>query len=114
MTLVAAIDASARFLRCERDVLGLAPEALAQSASHQVQTLIQTVRATPIDVADATAAMERITGTTDVFTAPHRSAVAAAISDAVRGSDSGAGVNGGRQHHFLLNLSNFSNVKPCP
>ena len=60
MALVAAIDASVRFLRCERDVLGLTPEALAQSASHQVQTLIQTVRATPIDVPDATAAMERI------------------------------------------------------
>ena len=102
MALVAAIDASARFLRCERGVLGLTPAALAQSASHQVQTLIQTVRATPIDVSDATAAMERINGFTDVFTEPHRRAVLAAISDAVRGSESGAGVNGGRQHNFFI------------
>ena len=62
MALIAGIDAAARFLRCERDVVRLTPEALAQSASHQVQTLIQTVRATPFDVQDATAAMEGING----------------------------------------------------
>ena len=102
MALIAAINASARFLRCERDVLRLTPEALAQSASHQVQILIQTVRATPIDVQDATAAMESINGITDVFTEPHRRVVVTAISDAVRGADIGAGVNAGRQHHFFI------------
>ena len=53
IALVASIGASTRCLRCERDMLGLTPEALAQSASHQVQSLIQTVRATPSDVPDA-------------------------------------------------------------
>ena len=102
MALIAGIDAAARFLRCERDVVGLTPEALAQSASHQVQTLIQTVRAAPINVEDATAAMESINGITDVFTEPQRRAVVTAISDAVRGADIGAGVNAGHQHHFFI------------
>ena len=102
MALIAGIDAAARFLRCERDVVRLTPEALAQSASHQVQTLIQTVRAAPINVEDATAAMESINGITDVFTEPQRRAVVTAISDAVRGADIGAGVNAGRQHHFFI------------
>ena len=102
MALIAGIDAAARFLRCERDVVRLTPEALAQSASHQVQTLIQTVRAAPINVEDATAAMESINGITDVFTEPQRRAVVTAISDAVRGADIGAGVNAGHQHHFFI------------
>ena len=41
MALVASIGASTRCLRCARDMLGLTPEALAQSASHHVQSLIQ-------------------------------------------------------------------------
>ena len=74
------------FLRCERDALGLAAPALEQSASHQVHTLIQTVQATPLDTADATAAMERLNTVTDVFTEPQRRAVLAAKSHAGRGS----------------------------